>query len=158
MKTLSAIALALAMPSAAAASDYAFGDLRIMHPRIFETAATARAGGGYVTITNVGETDDTLVGVDADFPKVELHRSYEEDGVMRMQHVDGIAVPAGETVELAPGGYHVMFMGLSAPFEAGNEVPVTLSFQKAGDVEIMFNVEKRTGDMGHGGMDHSSGD
>jgi len=144
MKTLLAItAFALVVPALAAAHDYTLGDLRIIHPRIFETSATAKAGGGYVTIANEGETDDALVGVAADFPKVMLHQSYEEDGVMRMRHVEKLAVPADGIAELAPGGYHVMFMGLSAPFEAGDEVPVTLTFEKAGEVEVDFEVIER---------------
>jgi copper(I)-binding protein len=147
MKTLLATTtLALAVPAVAAAHDYTVGDLQIIHPRIFETSATAKAGGGYVTIANNGGTADALTGVDADFPKVMLHESYEEDGVMRMQHVDAIAVPADGIAELAPGGYHVMFMGLSEPFEAGDEVPVTLTFEKAGEVEVDFKVIERTGE------------
>jgi len=155
MKTVIATALAFAVPGLAAAHDYILGDLEIIHPRIFETAATAKAGGGYVTIANEGGTADALIGVDADFPRVMLHRSTEEDGVMRMRHVDEISLPAGELVELAPGGYHVMFMGLSEPLEAGDEVPATLRFENAGDLEIMFKVIERTGHMDHDSMQGS---
>lgn len=144
MKFLLSTILAAALPAVAAAHDYTFGDLEIIHPRVFETAATAKAGGGYVTIANTGESDDALIGVAADFPKVQIHESYEEDGVHKMQHVERIALPAGETVELAPGGYHVMFMGLSDPFEVGEDIPVTLIFEKAGEVEVTFTVEERT--------------
>lgn len=144
MKFLLSATLAASLPMIAAASDYTFGDLEIIHPRVFETAATAKAGGGYVTIANKGESDDALIGAKADFPKVEIHESYEEDGVHKMQHVERIAVPAGEIVELAPGGYHVMFMGLSDPFEVGEEIPVTLVFEKAGELEVAFRVEERT--------------
>lgn len=150
MKTILATVLALTLPTFAAAHDYTFGDLEIIHPRAFETAATAKAGGGYVTIANNGDTDDTLIGVKADFPKVQIHESYEEDGVHKMQHVESIAVPAGDIVELAPGGYHVMFMGLSEPFTVGQDVPVTLVFEKAGEVEVMFMIEARGDDAGHG--------
>lgn len=150
MKTLLAAAFALTLPTFAAAHDYTFGDLEIIHPRAFETAATAKAGGGYVTIANNGDTDDALIDVKAGFPKVQIHESYEEDGVHKMQHVEAIAIPAGETVELAPGGYHVMFMGLSEPFTVGQEVPVTLVFEKAGEVEVMFTIEERGETVGHG--------
>jgi len=137
-------AIALVLPTLAGAHNIRHGDLEIIHPRAFETAPAAKAGGGYVTISNEGETDDALVAVAADFPKVMLHQSIEEDGVMRMRHVDRIALPAGEIVELAPGGYHLMFMGLTDPLEPGQEFPVTLTFEKAGDVEVMFKVEART--------------
>jgi len=138
-----ATAVALALPGLAAAETVTAGDLQITDARIFETAATAKAGGGYATITNQGDSADALIDVAADFPKVELHESYEEDGVMKMQHVERLEIPAGGSAELAPGGYHVMFMGLSEPFEQGDEIPVTLSFEKAGDVEVIFHVVER---------------
>ena len=146
MKTLLATTLALALPGLAAAHDYMLGDLQIIHPRVFATAATAKTGGGYVTIANDGETDDALIGVRGDFPKVEVHESYEEDGVARMRHIEKLAIPADDIVELAPGGYHVMFMGLSDPFEVGDEIPLTLIFEKAGEIDIVFKVEERSGD------------
>lgn len=149
---LSALAITLALPVLAAAHDYRLGDLEIIHPRIFETAA--RTGGGYVTIANNGDTDDALIDARADFPKVQVHESYEEDGVARMRHVERIALPAGETVELAPGGYHVMFMGLPGPLKAGDEVPVTLVFEKAGEIEVRFKVIERNGEMQGGMSDH----
>ena len=74
--------------------------------------------------------------------------------IARMMKVEGITVPAGETVALEPGGFHVMFMGLRGdPFEVGEEIPATLTFENAGDLSILFTVEKRR--MDHGTMDHS---
>uniref|UniRef100_UPI002811C9C4 copper chaperone PCu(A)C n=1 Tax=Jannaschia maritima TaxID=3032585 RepID=UPI002811C9C4 len=83
---------------------------------------------------------------------VQLHRMEMEDGVMRMSEVPGgIPVPAGETVTLERGGLHVMFMQLEGPLTDGMTVPATLRFEKAGDVEVVFNVEPRGGsDEGHG--------
>lgn len=158
MKTLIATGLALALPAAAFAHDYTLGDLEIIHPMIFETAASAKAGGGYLTIANDGKTDDALIGVAADFPGVMLHESYEEDGVMRMRHLDRLTVPADGIVELAPGGYHVMFMGLDEPLEAGDEVPAVLTFEEAGEIEVDFKVVERSDAMDHGGMTHSGHD
>ena len=111
---ISATTLALALPTLAAAHDYTVGDLRIIHPRILETAATAKSG-GYVTIVNEGATADALIDIEADFPRLMLHESYRRGRLMRMQHVDKITVPADGIAELAPGGYHVMIMGLSSP-------------------------------------------
>ncbi|WP_138935136.1 copper chaperone PCu(A)C [Roseovarius arcticus] len=121
-----------------------------------ETAATAKSTGGYLTITNHGDAEDALVGTKADFAKVMLHQSEEKDGVATMTHVERLVVPAGETIKLAPCGYHVMFMGLSDPFEGGTEVPATLAFEKAGDIDVVFNIEERGADTDHGDMDHSS--
>lgn len=141
---LAAAAAIFSMSTSALAHDYKLGDLVIEHPMAFNTAPTAKSGGGYLTITNTGDTADRLIGVRADFPKVELHTTEEKDGVARMMHVDAIDVPAGETVMLQPGGLHVMFMGLGGdPFEVGEEIPATLIFETAGEIDIKFNIEER---------------
>lgn len=142
--------------TAALAHEYKIGDLVIDHPMAFETATTAQTGGGFMTITNTGTAADTLIGVQADFPRVGLHTTEMDGDVARMLQVDGIAIPAGETVMLEPGGFHVMFMGLGGdPFEVGEEIPATLIFENAGTLEVVFNVEERkTGD--HTMMDHSN--
>lgn len=146
----------------AQADDYTLGDLRIDHPRAFETAKSANVGGGYMTITNNGTTDDTLTAVRvAEIPRIELHLSETDtNGVARMTKQDGIRVPAGETVTLMPGGLHVMFMGLGGdPFEAGEQIKATLVFETAGEVDVMFDVEARTASdhsgMQNGDMEHS---
>ncbi len=148
MKQLLALAFAAALslslaPGSASAADDAQGGLDITHPVAFETPAMARTGAGFLTITNTGPADDTLLEVRADFPKVEVHTTEETDGVARMVHVETLPIPAGQTVTLAPGGLHVMFMGLDAPFEAGDQIPATLVFQSAGEVPVTFTVEPR---------------
>ena len=123
----------------------------------FETAKTVNVAGGYMTLENSGDTNDTLIEVRvATIPRVELHLSETDaNGVARMIKQDGIPVPAGETVTLKPGGLHVMFMGLNGdPFELGEEIPATLVFEQAGEVEVIFNVEERGADD-HKAMDHS---
>ncbi|MEL7280906.1 MAG: copper chaperone PCu(A)C [Pseudomonadota bacterium] len=156
MKPLFSILAALSLSTAAIAHEYSAGSLDIDHPMAFETAATAKVGGGYMTITNTGESADALIGVKADFPRVMIHQTVEEDGIAKMNHVDRIDIPAGESVELTPGGYHVMFMGLEAPLVDGEKFPATLIFENAGEVEVTFNVEARTTEaMDHSGHDHS---
>ncbi|MHA3977288.1 copper chaperone PCu(A)C [Halovulum sp. GXIMD14794] len=164
MKRFLIPALLLAVPAfASQAHEYTLGDLVIDHPMAFETAPMARAGGGYLTVTNNGDTADALVDVRADYPRVEIHESVEKDGVARMQHVERIEIPAGKTVELAPGGYHVMFMGLDDDnrFVEGTKVPATLIFETAGEVEVEFSIEARTGGGqvhdGHGGHGNGEG-
>lgn len=143
-------AIALGLPTLAAAHDFKVADLEIHHPMAFETPLAAKSGAGYLMIVNNGATDDSLLAVHADFPKVQLHLSEEKDGVATMTHVDKIDVPAGEAVELAPGGLHVMFMGLGDdPLEEGEKIKATLVFQHAGEVDVVFNVEPRT-DAGEG--------
>lgn len=149
------------MATGALAHEYTLGDLTIDHPIVFETAVTARAGGGYMVVTNNGAADDVLLEVRAEYPRVEVHETVDNDGVMRMQHLEnGLVIPAGESVTLEPGGLHIMFMGLDGrPFEVGGEVPVTLVFERAGEIEVIFNVEARVQDaMDHGDMDHGDMD
>lgn len=140
-----ALAAALALPFPSAAHEVTAGALQIIHPMAYETAPSVKVGGGFMVIANEGEEDDALIGVKADFPKVMIHETIQQDGVARMQHVERIEIPAGETVELAPGGYHVMFMGVSEPLKAGETFPATLVFEKAGEVQVMFHIEERTG-------------
>lgn len=160
MRTMMLAASAALFATFAVAHEYKIGDLVIDHPRSFETAAGVQTGAGYMMIINEGDTPDRLVAARADFPRVEVHEIVEQDDVMRMQHlVDGLEIPAGGMVMLEPGGYHVMFMGVSEAFEVGDEIPVTLVFEQAGEIEVVFNVEARTGEtMDHGEMDHGDGE
>ncbi len=131
------------MPMLGAANDYKVGDLVIDHPIAHETITSAMSGAGYFNLTNNGDIDDRLLAVSAEFPRVMMHDSTVTDGVATMTHLaEGIVVPAGGNVTFAPGGKHVMFMGLKGdPFEIGEEIPATLTFENAGDVAIVFNVE-----------------
>ena len=139
--------------SAAFAHDFTVGDLVIAHPFSLETAPTARAGAGYFEVTNAGDTADRLIAAEADFPRVMLHQSVMEGDVAKMEHVmGGVEIPAGETLTFAPGGYHVMFMGLTEGFAVGDEINATLVFENAGSVDIVFKVEERTDDA----VDHSN--
>ncbi|RKF15032.1 copper chaperone PCu(A)C [Roseovarius spongiae] len=158
MKLQFAAALAACVLAAPlSAHEYTLGDLVIDHPVALETPKTAKSGAGYLSVTNTGEAPDRLLEVRADFPMVMLHTTEESDGVARMVHLEGIDIPAGETVTLAPSGMHVMFMGLDNPFEVGEQVPATLVFEEAGEVDVVFEVEARDG--ADGGMgDHSGHD
>jgi periplasmic copper chaperone A len=104
-------------------------------------------GGGYVTIANTGSTDDTLVSATSPrAAQVELHEMIMAGDVMKMRKLDtGIALPAGHTVELKPGGLHLMFMQVKEPFMAGDKVPVTLEFEKAGRIDLILPVGEAAG-------------
>ncbi|MDP5084295.1 MAG: copper chaperone PCu(A)C [Yoonia sp.] len=139
-RTPLAVLALLTLSSAAWAED----TLSISQVIAFETPSTAMSGGGFMQITNTGATDDTLISVIADFPRVEIHTTEFTDGIARMKHIDGIPVPAGETVTLAPGGLHVMFMGLNGdPLEIGETIPATLVFAQAGEIPVTFEVVAR---------------
>lgn len=149
----------IAWPLAAAAHDYTLGDLIIAHPAARETVATAMAGAGYMSITNGGTEADRLVEVIADFPRVEIHDMVMSNDVASMVHLpDGISIAPGETVSLASGGKHVMFMGLNGdPLEVGEEVPATLVFEKAGRIDVVFQVESMADLEDHSTMEHTGG-
>lgn len=133
----------LALPLPAFAHDYTVGDLSIAHPIARETVATARTSAGYFQITNNGENSDTLLAVEADFPRVMMHDTVFEGDVAKMEHLMAVTIAPGETVSFEPGGKHVMFMGLDGdPFEIGEEVPAALVFENAGRLEIVFKVEE----------------
>lgn len=157
MKHLALAFAILALP--AAAHEVTTESLVIDHPYALETVATAMSSAGYMTITNTGSAPDRLLEVRADFPRVLLHGTQTDaQGVTRMVPVEGIAIAPGETVTLAPGGMHVMFMGLDGdPFEEGERIPATLVFERAGEIAVEFWVEPRDGSMtGHEGHDEGT--
>jgi len=144
---------ALLAAGPAAAHDYTAGAIRIAHPWSRATVAGQPAGGGFMKLTNNG-ADDKLVAIRAEVSAtVELHTMQMDGDIMRMRQVDAIALPAGQTVELKPGGYHVMFMRLKAPLKEGSIFPATLVFEKAGEVKVDFEVEA----AGAGAATHGSG-
>ncbi len=99
-------------------------------------------GGGFVTIKNGGSGDDRLISAESPVAgRVELHEMAMVNDVMKMRQLnDGIPVPAGQTVELKPGGLHMMFFEVKQPFAEGGSVPVKLTFEKAGTVDIVLPV------------------
>ncbi|GAA6190281.1 copper chaperone PCu(A)C [Phaeobacter sp. NW0010-22] len=118
----------------------------------------AKTGAAFMMIMNHGAENDRLINATSDVAKrVELHTHKENgDGVMQMLHVEeGFAIPAGEMHPLKRGGDHVMFMGLNQPFVQGKMIPVTLVFEKAGEVkvEIPVDLERKPAE---GGMSHGT--
>ena len=99
-------------------------------------------GGGFVTITNKGGEEDRLVSATSpEAGEVQMHEMAMEGDVMKMRQLnDGIVIPAGETVELKPGGLHLMFYKVSEPFKEGATVNVTLTFEKAGAVDLVLPI------------------
>jgi copper(I)-binding protein len=131
----------LALP--AGALDYKLGALEIGQPWTRATPPTAPSGGGFLTITNTGTTPDRLLAVKSPAAdKVEIHEMKMDGNVMRMRELEkGIEIAPGGTVELKPGGFHLMFMGLKAPFAKDAKVPATLVFEKAGSIDVDLMVQ-----------------
>ncbi len=119
------------------AHDYVVGDLTIIHPVARPTMGAAANSAVYLTIQNTGG-DDVLIDVEGpDADAVALHTTIEEDGIMKMRHLeDGLAIPADSEVVLAAGGHHVMLMGLAEQLGYGDEFQITLIFEKAGRIDI----------------------
>lgn len=141
MRAILISCVASLLPLTALAEDITVAGLTITNPVARPTAATAMTGAGYLSITNTGDTADTLLKVSADFARVMMHDTVITDGLARMQHLMAVDIGPGETIDFAPGGKHVMFMGLDGdPFEIGEEIPATLIFETAGEIEIRFTV------------------
>jgi copper(I)-binding protein len=106
------------------------------------TPPGAPSAGGYLTITNNGGEADTLTAVSSPVAGMaDIHVMETKDGVMTMHGLEGgLPIPAGQTVTLAPGGFHIMFMGLTTALKQGGTLPVTLTFARAGKVDIAFPI------------------
>jgi len=104
------------------------------------TAPGQQVAGGFLKIENKGAADQLISASSPAAGEVQLHEMTMEGNVMKMRQVKDIAVPANGAVELKPGGYHLMFLNLKGPFNAGQTVPVKLKFAKAGEVEVKLPV------------------
>ena len=133
------------------------GDITVSGSWIRASAPKQVNGAGYAAIQNKSAQADRLISATADVAeRVELHTIINENGVAQMRQVTGIDVPAGGTVKLQPGGFHIMFVKLKQPFEQGKTVPIKLMFERAGVVIVNFEVKPITynpngGSTGHGG-------
>lgn len=134
-------ALLAATLVAAGATAWAQSTVKVEEAWARPTVAGQSGGGGFVKITG-GSAPDKLVAASAGISKtVELHKMEMDGNVMRMRPVDGgIDVPAGGVVQLKPGGLHIMFIGLNKTLKNGDSFPVTLKFEKAGEVKVQMKV------------------
>lgn len=136
---------ALAVAAAATfAQDAKVGPITVSGAQARATVPGQTAGGGFLRIDNQGPADRLVAAAAPVAARVELHTMRMEGDVMRMRQIDAIELPAGGKVELKPGGTHLMFMELKAPLKAGETVPVTLRFEKAGEVTVKMPVQSPT--------------
>jgi copper(I)-binding protein len=142
VRASTAFAVLLWLIPSAHAADIKAGDLVISQAWSRATPKGATVAGGYLTIRNQGQTPDRLIAVTSPAgAKADVHEMSMEGTTMRMRPVkDGLAIPPGQTVTLEPSGYHLMVTGLKAPLQQGDTLPATLTFEKAGKVDVPFEV------------------
>ncbi|WP_136478355.1 copper chaperone PCu(A)C [Pseudomonas sp. DG56-2] len=138
---------ALVLPATFAnAHEYTKGDLHIAHPWSQELPPNAPNVAAYFVVHNNGSTADTLLSVNSPISDdAQLHEHVHKDGLMKMQQVQRVEVPAGKDLVFAPGAYHVMLMQPKdrSLLTDGKRFPLTLHFEKAGDVTVEVAVQKQ---------------
>jgi copper(I)-binding protein len=155
---LASVAL-FAAPQAQAQS-YSLAKIKIEHPWARPTPKGARTGAVYLSLENTGSEADSLVSANSPAAgKTQVHKTTNEGGVMKMRPAEGVELAPGATVEFKPGGYHIMLLDLRQTLAEGQTVPLTLTFAKAGTIQIDVRVEKSSDESGSGmmhgqGMDH----
>ncbi len=138
---LAAPALAL-LAAPALAHDFKAGAIEIEQPWSRATAATGQTGAAFMVLNNEGQTADRLVSVTSPVAdKVQLHTSIMDNGVMEMREVEAVELPADTEVKLAPGGLHLMLIGLKEPLARHKSFPLSLTFEKAGSVTIDVAIQ-----------------
>ena len=153
LKVILALALGVAAPLASAD-----GDIQIRDPWVQAAPPNAKVLAAYMEIHNSGKKPWTLTGVSSPaFDQVGIHRSMMHGNMVHMEHVNELAVPPQASVVLKPGGLHLMLMDAKKPLKAGDQVPMTLTFQNG--KKIAVNAIVRTDQLDvkddHRHMDHS---
>jgi len=153
-RSLLTLAAGLLIGALAHANDYKAGELRITQPYARSTVPGQPAGAAYITIENLGKATDRLVSASSPVAKaVEVHTMSMEGNLMKMREVPILEFKPSTKTVMKPGdGYHLMLMGLKEPLKAGDKFPLTLTFEKAGRVEVAVPVQ---GNMATG-MDASA--
>jgi hypothetical protein len=118
------------------------GDISIDGAWARSTAVQASNGAVYLNISNAGNTPDTLLSASSSVAQqTQLHQTSMDNGIMRMRMLtDGVVIPPGKAVHFAPGGLHIMLLGLKTPLKIGEHFTLALTFAHAGTVEVPVNV------------------
>jgi copper(I)-binding protein len=141
-KAVGALTFIAASVLPASSHDYVVGGLQVDHPWTTPTQAGASTGAGYVIIRNKGRELDRLMTASSDIAeRVEIHETARDGGIVRMRAVMGVEIWPGGMLEMRPNGYHVMFIGLKRQIQAGDKIKGTLEFEKAGKVDVEFEVQ-----------------
>ena len=142
-------AVGIALCGSVMAQNASVGSIKIENAYTRATAPGQQVAGGFLKIENKGAADQLVSASSPVAGEVQLHEMAMDGNVMKMRQVKDIAVPANGSVELKPGGLHIMFMNIKAPLAAGETVPVKLKFTKAGEVEVKMPVNATTAPMKH---------
>jgi len=150
-------AFALFSPMLAVAHEYEVGSITVAHPWARATPGGATIGAAYVEIKAKDGAGDTLVSASSPAAgRVEIHTHTMDGGVMKMRQIEKLVIPAGGSAVMKPSGDHIMLFDLKAPLKEGETLPLTLVFDKAGEVNVEATVEP-VGATGPHGMDHQPG-
>lgn len=123
--------------------DYRVGALQIAHPWSREMPPVAPTAAAYFVVRNLGADADRLLAVQTPLAaRAELHEHVHADGLMKMQQVHSVEIPPGAAVQFAPMAYHVMLFGLQRQLQAGERFPLTLRFEKAGEIQVEVAVQQ----------------
>jgi periplasmic copper chaperone A len=137
------------------AQSYKLGEVEVVHPWTWNTPPGAKVGGAFFTVT-AGKAGDKLLSAESPVAgKTEIHTHVNDNGVMRMRAISHIEIGSGKSVELKPGSYHIMFFDLKRAFANGDKIPLTLSFEKAGKVQVEVSVEDRAAASAPKSADHA---
>ena len=122
--------------------EYKNGDLRVGHPWTRATPPGAKVAAGYLSIRNSGSQPDRILGASSPAAeRVELHIQVREGDVLKMREVQSVEVAPGKTRMLRPGSLHLMLVNLRKPLVKGQGVPLTLRFERAGELQIELEVQ-----------------
>lgn len=140
--TLAGVLWSLLTSASAIAGDIAVKNMIIEKPWARATPKGAKVGAGYLSLINIEATADRLVSASSSVSdRVEIHSMTLSDGIMRMRKLTtGIQIRGRTTVDLKPGGFHLMFVGLKQPLKKAQSFNVTLTFEKAGKVDVLFRT------------------
>ncbi len=120
------------------------GEIIIKDPWIRAVPLSSKNTALFMTIVNKSDKQDSLISVKTDIAKmVMIHKTVEENGIMKMKHVDSLSIPPYSEVKLKPGGLHIMIMGLKRPIKEGENVKINLFFKNSGNIEILAPVLRR---------------
>ncbi len=152
---LAAAVFAFAPPPVHSSDAKQHASIKVEAPWARPTPGRAKNGAAFMTLVNTGDAADSLVSATSDVSdRTEVHAHIMDGGVMRMRKVDGVEIAPGSPTVLKPGGLHVMFLGLKKPLKMGETVAVTLTFEKAGKVDVRIPVGNAPTGATQGGQGH----
>ena len=151
MVLLQMLSVLVLLGGLAEAQEYRAGRVTVVEPWSRPTPPNAAVAGGFLRIVNEGAETERLVRISSPIAAtVEMHESAVTDGIGRMQPVKLLEIPPGATIDLGPGGLHLMFVSPNAQLRDGDRFPATLVFDKAGPIEVVFVVRRTKPHDTHG--------